>query len=237
MSDEDDEAVHRDLAEHERPVVGEHLVERRCGRSATRRAGRRTTGPMRSDHHGSDRRPCDRCAVRRPRSMFVEPRREQRRAADHAAPMPPKPHMTTPASCWSRSAAAPLPVRRVPGRRGRASSSTPSAIAGSVADEHREHAGPRRERRPAPSAIHQNNAARGDEGDVLERVHRRVARPRRRTAPGGATARARPCCSDERDRGPGEPAPGRWSASACTRAHAGATVRRHRVGQRRASRR
>jgi hypothetical protein len=27
--DEEDEAVHRDLAEHERPVVREHLVERR----------------------------------------------------------------------------------------------------------------------------------------------------------------------------------------------------------------
>ena len=44
VSDEDDEAVHRDLADHERPVVGEDLVQRRCGRSARRRGDRRTSG-------------------------------------------------------------------------------------------------------------------------------------------------------------------------------------------------
>ena len=50
MSDAAPRRVERDLAEHERPVVGKHLVQRACGRTWRCRAGRRATERRRRVH-------------------------------------------------------------------------------------------------------------------------------------------------------------------------------------------
>src|SRR5262249_37767112 len=71
---------------------------------------------------------------------------------------PPNAHITTPASCWSRTARAPVPygayhdvVASV--------ISTPSAVAGRDAANSARTPKPRRAGRPAPSTAHQNNVA------------------------------------------------------------------------------
>ena len=86
--DEDDEAVERDLAEQERPVVGEDVAQRACGRAARRRCARRGTRTaaritrrlrLRTPHHDGPTGPLKLPAARRsPASSSVERQLRQR---------------------------------------------------------------------------------------------------------------------------------------------------------------
>ena len=71
MSEQDDEAVQGDLAEHERPVVGEDLVERRAGEprraeAVVDPAGDRSGGSTATVAHGRSQKPGPTGSVKSP---------------------------------------------------------------------------------------------------------------------------------------------------------------------------